>query len=88
MVLANVVGMGCREDASVASNEPTGVAACDNGPPASYTVSPATQHCYIALLHCMMLCNISVTDTVLCWVVAALAHTTCCLQSDSGGLWY
>ena len=70
--------MGCREDATVASNEPTGVAACDGAPAASYTVSPVTQCCYIALLHCMILCNSTVTDTVLRCAFAALLHVACC----------
>lgn len=85
--LTSVVGVGCREDASVASNEPSGVSACDGAPAASYTVSPVTQCCYIALLHCMILCNSTVTDTVLRCAVAALLHAACCLQSNNDGLW-
>ena len=88
MILAIAVGVGCREDASVASNEPTGVAACDNGPAASYTVSPVRQCCYIALLHRMILYKSTVTNTVLRCTVAAFVHTICCLQSNNDVVWY
>ena len=62
----------------MASNEATGVAACDGAPGASYTVSPVTQCCYIALLHCIILCNSIVTDTVLRCAFATLLHVACC----------